>query len=323
MDTHRLHRVLVGLAAFCCAAAAGAASYPAKPVTLVVPFGAGGITDLVARATGKALAQQLGQPVIIENKPGAGGNIAAEYLRHAQPDGYTLMFTTMGVVAVNPHTMKVPFDSFRDFTYVSSVASTPHVIAVNPSVPARTLADLVALAREKPESLSFGTAGVGSSPYQGMKIMEGSTRVAFLHVPFKSGAESVTSVVGNQVNLTFEATPVVMPFVKSGKLRALALANAERIPGAPDLPSTAELGYPDLVSGSISGVIGPAALPRDIVDTLNQAIQRALKDDQLKALLAGQGTATASSTPDEFRKAVAAEYDRWAQIMKTATLVKN
>ncbi|MEK7944070.1 tripartite tricarboxylate transporter substrate binding protein [Pigmentiphaga sp. YJ18] len=323
MDTHRLHRALAGLAAFCCAASASAASYPAKPVTLVVPFGAGGITDLVARATGKALAQQLGQPVIIENKPGAGGNIAAEYVKHAQPDGYTLMFTTMGVVAVNPHTMKVPFDSFRDFTYVSAVASTPHVVAVNPSVPAKTLADLVALAREKPESLSFGTAGVGSSPYQGMKIMEGSARVTFLHVPFKSGAESVANVVGNQVNLTFEAAPVVMPFAKSGKLRALALANPERIPGAPDLPSTAELGYPDLISGSISGVIGPAALPRDIVDTLNRAIQQALKDDQFKALLAGQGTATASSTPEEFRKAVAAEYERWARIMKSATLVKN
>src|SRR5690606_3073922 len=146
----------------------------------------------------------------------------------------------------------------RDFTYISTVASTPHIIVVNPAVKANTLKELVDLVKAQPESLSFGTAGIGSSPFQGMTIMQESIGVKFLHVPFKSGAESVTSVVVNQVDRTFEATPVVMPFVKAGKLRALALAHSERIDSAPDLPSTAELGYPDVLSGSTAGLIGPA-----------------------------------------------------------------
>ncbi|MGB6104635.1 MAG: tripartite tricarboxylate transporter substrate binding protein [Pusillimonas sp.] len=292
------------------------AAYPSSPITLIVPFGAGGITDLVARATAKVLEEQLGQSIIVDNRPGAGGNIAAERLKHAKPDGHTLMFTTLGVVAVNPHTgAGVTFDSLKDFTYISTVASTPHVIAVNPAVKANSLKELVELANEKPESISFGTAGIGSSPFQGMTIMQESTGAKFLHVPFKSGAESVTSVVGNQVEMTFEATPVVMPFVQAGKLRALALANSERIGSVPDLPSTAELGYPDILSGSISGLIGPAGLPQDVVDRLNEATRAALKNQQYITLLSEQGTATASSTPDEFRSAVAAEYDKWEKIM--------
>lgn len=292
------------------------AAYPSSPITLIVPFGAGGITDLVARATAKVLEAELGQPIIVDNKPGAGGNIAAERLKFAKPDGYTLMFTTLGVVSVNPHTRaNVGFDSLKDFTYISTVASTPHVIAVNPSVKANSFKELVTLAREKPETFSFGTAGIGSSPFQGMTIMQESTNAKFLHVPFKSGAESVTSVVGGQVDLTFEASPVVMPFVQAGKLRALALAHSQRIDSAPDLPSTAELGYPDILSGSIAGLIGPAGIPKPIVDKLNESTRKALGDKQYITLLAKQGTATASSTPDEFRAAVMAEYDKWEKIM--------
>lgn len=275
-------------------ATAQAAGYPERPITLIVPFGAGGITDIVARATGKALAEQLGQPVIIENKPGAGGNIAAGVLKRAKPDGYTLMFTTMGVVAVNPHTSDSGFDSFKDFTYVSTVAKTPHVIAVTTALPAQDLKSLIALALKAPESLSFGTAGVGSSPYQGMEIMQAEQGVKFLHVPFKSGAESVTSVVSGQVDMTFEATPQVLPFVASGRMRALALANPERIASAPDLPSTAELGYPGLVSNSIAGLIGPAGLSPDVVTTLNNATRKVLADPGFKASLLSQGTATST-----------------------------
>lgn len=292
------------------------AAYPSGPITLIVPFGAGGITDLVARATARALEGELKQSIIIDNRPGAGGNIAAERLKQAKPDGYTLMFTTMGVVAVNPHTSaSVTFDSLKDFTYISTVASTPHVVAVNPAVKAKNLAELVDTAKQKPENLSFGTAGVGSSPFQGMTIMQEFTDIKFLHIPFKSGAESVSNVVGGQVDMTFEATPVVMPFVSSGKLRALAIAHDKRISSAPDLPSTAELGYPGIISGSVSGLIGPAGLPEDVVKTLNEATRKVLQDQKFVTLLGEQGTATASSTPSEFRAAVSAEYDKWKAIM--------
>ncbi len=303
-----------------CSASAAAAEFPARPITLVVPFGAGGITDITARAVGKALSAQVGQAVVVENKPGAGGNIAADYVRRAAPDGYTLMFTTVGVLAVNPHTgMNVSFDSAKDFSYISLVSSTPHVITVNPAVKAADLRQLIEQARGKPESLSFGTAGVGSSPYQGMQIMQESEKVRFLHIPFKSGSESVTSVVAGQVDVTFEATPVVMPFVRAQKLKALAVAHTERIPGAPDVPSTKELGYPELISGSGAGVVAPAGVPAEVIAKLNDAIVKAVATDDFQRSMREQGTAAQSSSPAEFATLIANENQRWSRILATAS----
>ncbi|HEY0297429.1 MAG TPA: tripartite tricarboxylate transporter substrate binding protein [Bordetella sp.] len=315
---HALRRMLQSVL-FCSAALPAlshAAGYPDHAITMVVPFGAGGISDLVARATGRALSEQVGQSVIIENKPGAGGNIAADYVKRARPDGYTLLFAPVGLLAVNPHTADgAPFDNSKDFSYLSLVASTPHVIVVNPSVPAHNLEELIALARRKPEGLTFGTAGIGSSPYQGMVIMEESTGVKFLHVPFKSGIESVTNVVSGQVDMTFEATPVVMPFVNARKMRAIAVAHTSRIDSAPDLPSTAELGHPELLSGSAAGVVGPAGLSDDVVKILSTALTQAVAKPEFKALLKAQGTAAESSTPQGFKTLIAQEDKRWARLL--------
>lgn len=295
---------------------AHAAEYPDKPITLVVPFGAGGITDLVARATGKALAEQLGQSIVVENRPGAGGNIAADFVRRARPDGYTLMFTTVGILAVNPHTdVKVNFDSAKDFTYISLVGSTPHLVVVNSDVPAKTLPDMIKLAQRKPDAVSVGTAGVGSSPYQGMRVLQDVAKVEFLHVPFKSGAESVTNVVAGQVNMTFEATPQVMPFVTSGKLRALAVANPRRLSTAPQVPSTAELGFPTVVSGSVAGLIGPAGLDLAIVKKLNAAVATTIANPKFKATLVAQGTEPLGSTPEQFRTLIEQEDQRWSALL--------
>jgi len=263
------------------------------------------------------LSEQLKQPVVIDNRPGAGGNIAAEIVKRAKPDGYTLLFATVGVLAVNPHTdVQVRFDSAKDFSYVSTVASTPHVIAVGANVPAKTLGELVKLAQRKPEGVSFSTAGVGSSPYQGMRILQDAAKVSFLHIPFKSGAESVSNVVSGQVDLTFEGSPQVMPFVTSGKLRALAVANPQRLPTAPDVPSTAELGFPGLISGSVSGVVGPAGIDAAIVKQLNAAVAKAVADPEFKATLQAQGTEIMASTPEGFRKLIATEDKRWAALLK-------
>ena len=293
------------------------AAYPDRPITLVVPFGAGGITDLVARATGKALSEQLGQPIVVENRPGAGGNIAADFVRRARPDGYTLMFATVGVLAVNPHTdVKVNFNSAKDFTYVSLVGSTPHLLVVNQDLPAANLPELIRLAQRKPDAVSVGTAGVGSSPFQGMRVLQDVARVQFLHVPFKSGAESVTNVVSGQVNMTFEATPQVMPFVTSGKLRALAVANPRRLATAPDVPSTSELGFPTLVSGSVAGLVGPAGLDAGIVSKLNAAVAKAVANPAFKATLVAQGTEPMSSSPEQFRKLISEEDQRWSTLLK-------
>jgi len=281
-----------------------------------VPFGAGGITDLIARATGKALSEQLGQSVVVENRPGAGGNIAADFVRRARPDGYTLMFATVGVLAVNPHTdVKVNFDSAKDFTYISLVGSTPFLVVVGADVPANTLPALIKLAQRKPDAISVGTAGVGSAPYQGMRIFQDVAKVEFLHVPFKSGAESVTNVVSGQVNMTFEATPQVMPFVTSGKLRALAVASPHRLSTAPQVPSTAELGFPSLVSGSVAGLIGPAGLDPAIVKKLNAAVAKVAADPKFKATLIAQGTEPAASSPEQFRKLISDENQRWSALL--------
>ncbi|WP_439672041.1 Bug family tripartite tricarboxylate transporter substrate binding protein [Cupriavidus necator] len=297
--------------------AAHAAGYPDRPITLVVPFGAGGITDLVARATGKALSEQLGQSIVVENRPGAGGNIAADFVRRARPDGYTLMFATVGVLAVNPHTdVKVSFDSAKDFTYISLVGSTPHLVVVGADVPARTLPELIKLAQRQPGAVSVGTAGVGSSPYQGMRVLQDAARAEFLHVPFKSGAESVTNVVSGQVNMTFEATPQVMPFVASGKLRALAVANPRRLATAPDVPATPELGLPTIVSGSVAGLIAPAGLDAAIVKKLNTAVAGVVSNPKFKATLMAQGTEPMSSSPEQFRKLIKEEDQRWSALLK-------
>lgn len=295
-----------------------AQNYPNKPIKLLVPFGAGGITDVVARAFAEPLSAELGQQVVVENKSGAGGNIAAELLKTSAPDGYTLMLTTIGVVAVNPHTYAtIKFDSLKDFSYISTVAETPHVIVINPLVPAKNLADLIKLAKEKPDSISFGTAGYGSSPYQGMEILQTATGTKFLHVPFKSGAESVTNVIGGQVSMTFEAIPVVMPQAQAEKLKVLGIASAKRNPAAPDISTTAELGFPGVVSGSVSGLIGPAGLPQDIVAKLNKAARAALSDPKLRAKLQSQGTSAEGSAPTQFLDLVKSEYSKWGKLMSS------
>ncbi|HBD39304.1 MAG TPA: tripartite tricarboxylate transporter substrate binding protein, partial [Cupriavidus sp.] len=234
----------------------------------------------------------------------------------ARPDGYTLMFATVGVLAVNPHTdVKVNFDSAKDFTYISLVGSTPFLVVVGADVPANTLPALIKLAQRKPDAISVGTAGVGSAPYQGMRIFQDVAKVEFLHVPFKSGAESVTNVVSGQVNMTFEATPQVMPFVTSGKLRALAVASPHRLSTAPQVPSTAELGFPSLVSGSVAGLIGPAGLDPAIVKKLNAAVAKVAADPKFKATLIAQGTEPAASSPEQFRKLISDENQRWSALL--------
>lgn len=290
--------------------------YPDKPIRLLVPFGAGGITDVVARVFAEQLGRELRQTVVVENRPGAGGNIAAEALKRAAPDGYTLMLTTLGLVAVNPHTYAtLRFEPLTDFTYISTVADTPHAIVVGGSVQVATLADLVTLARQKPQALSYGTAGFGSSPFQGLKMLERATGASFLHVPFKSGAESVSNVMSGQVSMTLEALPVVLPHTQTGKLKALAIASPRRHASAPDLKTTAELGFPDILSSSVSGLVAPAGLPAELVTRLNAAARKALDSTELKARLFVQGSDATGSTPAQFLRQVQAEHTRWGGLL--------
>jgi tripartite-type tricarboxylate transporter receptor subunit TctC len=304
------------IAALGLAALPALAAYPEKPLRMLVPFGAGGITDFVARAVAEQLGKELGQTVIVDNRPGAGGNIAAEALKNAPADGYTLMLTTMGLVSVNPHTYStLRFDPLKDFTYITTIADTPHAVVVSPAVPAATLPELIALAKQKPEGLSYGTAGSGSSPHQGLETLQASTGTRYLHVPFKSGAESVTNVMGGQVSMTFEALPVVLPHGQTGKLKVLAIAAPKRHASAPDLKTTAELGFPGIRSSSVSGLVGPAGLAADVVEKLNAAARKALDNPQLKQKLFAQGSDATGSTPAQFLDQAKAEHAKWGKIM--------
>lgn len=318
LDSPMRRLILSAVAALSFASPAALATYPDKPIRLLVPFGAGGITDFVSRAVAEELGKELGQAVVVENRPGAGGNIAAEALKNAAPDGYTLMMTTMGLVSVNPHTYKtIRFDPLKDFTYITSVADTPHAIVVGSSVPAETLPELIALARKKPEGLSYGTAGYGSSPHQGLETLQTATGTRYLHVPFKSGAESVTNVIGGQVSMTFEALPVVLPHGHTGRVKVLAIAARKRHASAPELKTTAELGYPGIISSSVSGLVGPAGMPADIVEKLNVVTRRALDNAELKARLFKQGSDATGSSPQEFLDQAKAEHAKWGRIMST------
>jgi tripartite-type tricarboxylate transporter receptor subunit TctC len=309
-------RIVLGAAA-CLPSLSWANTYPQKPVRLIVPFGAGGITDLVARVTAEQLSQSLRQPVVVENRPGAGGNIAAAALLQAPADGYTLMFSTLALLTVNPHLYdKLPFDPFTSFTYLSTITSTPHAIVVSPSVKANNLNELVALAKKEPESIRFGSAGVGSSPHQGLEIFQRVASMKLLHVPFKSGAESVNALLAGTIDMTFEALPIVMPHVKAGKLKVLAIAAKSRHAAEASIPTTQEAGFGPVLSGSINGLVAPAGLPADVQALLRKAIKEISARPQFKGRLFAQGTTVMESGEADFRFLVRFEHDRWARILK-------
>jgi tripartite-type tricarboxylate transporter receptor subunit TctC len=294
------------------------ASYPDRPIKLLVPFGAGGITDQVARVIATELSQELGQSVVIENRPGAGGNIAAGALVQSPADGYTLMFSTLGLLTVNPHVYaKVPFDPFKSFSYLSTIASTPNAIVVRSGLRVTSLEELVQEAKKKSESVSFGTAGVGSSPHQSLEILQRATGIKVLHVPFKSGAESVNALLAGDVDMTFEALPVVIPHVKSGKLRMLAIASKQRQSSDPAIPTTAEAGFPNVISGSVNGIVAPAGLPAEVQNKLKRSIAAVLARNDVKVRLGAQGSVVLEPATNDFDALVRSENERWAAIMKS------
>lgn len=310
----------LGLAALLAsfAALAPAQSYPVKPVRLVVPFGAGGITDLVARIVAERLGPELGQPMVVENRPGAGGNLAASVVAKSAPDGYTLLMSTAAMLSVNPLLYRnLPFDP-KDLAPVALVANTPHIVVVTSAFPATSLRELVGAARSKPDEVTFGTAGSGSSPHAAMELLKTLTDAKFVHVPYKSGAESVRAVAAGDVQVTMEAIPIVAPHIKSGRLRALAIAAGQRASAMPDLPAAAEAGVPGLETGSTSGLVAPAGTPRDIVTRLNRAVNVVLDQPQVRERLVAQGSEPMRSTPESFQSFIDAEKAKWEKVISAS-----
>ena len=297
-------------------------TFPAKPMRIVVPFTPGGSTDVLARAIGLELGKALDQPVVIENVPGAGGSIGAERAAKAPADGYTLLMGHIGTLAINPSIYpKLGYDPQRSFTPVAWVARVPNVLVVNASVPARSLKELVALAKSRPGHLSYGSGGNGSAAHTTMEYLKMQTGTSFLHIPYRGTAPSVTDTLGGQIQVLFTGIPALLPHIKSGKLRALAVSSPKRLALLPDVPTVAESGVPgtkDFEADQWYGLVAPAGTPAAIVALLNQHVNKALASEEVRLRLAAEGAEATPASPQVFAQLIAREIPRWAKVIKSA-----
>ncbi len=284
----------------------------ARPIRLIIPFGPGGITDIVARIVAEAAAQVMGVPVVAENRPGANGNIAGEAVARAAPDGQTLLMASLAMFAVNPVIYpRMPFDPAADFALVTGAASTPHVLVTRPG-----LAEPRAAMRARAEAVSFGTAGAGSSPHLTMLALQRIADASLLAVHFRSGAASVQAVIAGQVDMTAEATPVVSEHIRAGSLRAICVAGAERLALLPDVPTAEQAGFAGLENGSTSGVVAPRGTPPAVLARLAQGFGAAVASSALRARLEAQGSVPLAPGADAFAALIAREVTRWRPLVQ-------
>ncbi len=313
---------VVGLLVACVPAAYAqkpGGDYPAKAVRVVITVPPGGATDFIARTIGSSLESFLGRPVVIENRAGASGTIAAAAVARAEPDGYTLMQNTITTHGIGPHLYhKLPYDSYKDFTPIGMVADLPLIMVVNAAVPAGSVAELLALVKADPTKFSFASAGNATPPHMAGELFKYVTGVDLLHVPYKGSGAAVVDVVGGRVPIMFDAAPSLLAHIQSGKLRALAAASPTRNPLFPDLPTFAELGYKGIEVSLWYGMLAPAGTPAPIVARLNADLQKVLASPDVKEKLAAQGAIPAGGTPAAFATFMKAEYDRWGPVVKKA-----
>ncbi len=298
-----------------------AQAWPAKPVRWIAPYPPGGSSDLVARAIGNRLAEQLGQPVLIDNRPGAGGSLGTEVAARSAPDGYTLLLANIAPLAINPHIYpKLGYDVMRDFEAVTLLATGPTLLVVGPSLPVKNVQELIALAKAKPGAIKYGTGGSGTPAHLTTELLRLMTGIDLLHVPYKGTGQSVTDLLGGQIDFVFASPPVAAAHVKSGKLRALAASSAKRTPLAPDVPTVAESGVPGFDMVTWWGAVVPAKTPAPIIDRLNVTLRKSLEFADTLERFAALGIDVQSSTPAAFRAFMAAELARYAKLSKQVGL---
>jgi tripartite-type tricarboxylate transporter receptor subunit TctC len=321
LSTHaRLRRAL--LLALLAAPAARAQS--GKTLRIIVPFPPGGSPDILARAISAKLGPALGQTVVIENKPGAGGSTGATEASRAAADGLTLLMGHIGTLAVNPSLYpKLPYDPVKSFAPVAWVARVPNVLVVRASATAKTLADLVAQAHANGGKMNYSSGGNGSAAHIVFEYLKLVAKFPMLHIPYRGTAPSITDLIGGQVDATFTGAPTVLPHIRSGRLRALAVSSSQRLESLPDVPTVAESGYPGFDADQWYGIVAPAGTPPDVVARLNAEINRALKDPAVAAQLAGEGAIVTPTTPKAFGELIAREIPRWAQVVKAANVTPD
>ena len=309
---------LIGAAlALAVSAAAIAQQYPAKPVRIVVPFAPGGGSDFTGRLIAQKLTERIGTSFIVENRAGAGGNLGASEVVKAAADGYTLLLISASYT-VNPSVYKLAFDPVNDITPVIQISGGPYVVAVHPSVQARTLAEFVELAKKQPEKLAYGTSGSGSIMHVASEYFLDSAKIKVLHVPYKGTGPALQDTIGGQVQLIFGAIPATLPHVKAGRLRALAVTTAKRVAAAPDLPTVAESGYPGYEVTNWHGLVGPKGLPKDVVDRLNRELNAILKRPETREAFGKLAFEPKGSTPDELAAFLKQQIDTWIAAAREA-----
>ena len=316
-----MNRALAGaaLAAACLSSplAAYAQTSPSKPIRFLVGFAPGGTTDILGRMVATGLAPVLGQPVVVENKPGATGNLGADYVAKAAPDGYVFLLADIGSLAISPSVFaELPFDPVKDFAPVAMVAYSPHLLAVNPSVPASKVKELIALAKAKPDSLNFAVSGIGGANHLAGIDFALRSGIKWTYIPYKGGSQAIADVVGGQAQVLFNGMLATYPFVKDGRLKAIAVSSSKRFSTAPDIPTVAESGLPGFETGSWQGIVGPAGTPPAIVNRLHEVVTKILATPEMKDRLDKAGAEVRPQTSAQLGEFIRSEKARWAKVVK-------
>ena len=315
----RILRTLVALLALLLfPAVAAAQDFPTKPIRLIVPFPAGGPNDIIARVIGQRMSELTKQPVLIDNRGGQAGVLGTDAVAKANPDGYTIGITSASALVISPTMEQVPYDVSRDFAPVTLVVTVPEMLVVASNVPAKNMEELVALAKAQPGKLNFASSGPGSLPHLAGELLKLTAKIDVVHVPYRGAAPAINDLLGQQVQMAFLDLPVLLPHIAAGTLHPIALGAPARVPTAPDVPTTAEVGMPDLLIENWYGMIAPAKTPEAIVAALNRIANEAMADPSVKQKLADQGLTVAGDTPEHFRGFIEAETRKWADVIRKA-----
>lgn len=314
--------VTSGLTAY--TAPSQAQAFPNKPVQLIVPFAAGGATDIVARLVAQKLSTAWGQPVVVENRGGAGGNIGADAVAKSPADGYTILMTSGSIVTVNPHMYaKMPFDAKKDLVPITNVASGPQVLVVHPAVPAKNVKELVALGKSKPGQLNFGSAGIGTQVHMAAEAFVYAAGIEAQHIPYKGEAVAFTDLAGGQVQFMVGNIAGARGHIQSGRIRALGVTSAKRSPQLPDVPTVAEAGLPGFENTGWFGFMAPAGTPKPFIDKIHADTVKVLAEQEVKDRLTQLGMAPVGNSPADFTREIAAEYERWGKVVSARKLKTN
>jgi len=297
-----------------------AQTYPAKAVRIIVPYPAGGTSDILSRLLSPKLNEVFGQPIVVDNRPGANGNIGADLGAKSTPDGYTLLLADLGALSISPSIYKLPFDALKDLAPVTMVAYSPHLLAVHPSVPVKTVKELIALAKSKPGRLNFAVSSIGGAPHLAGVAFEEQTGIKWTYIPYKGGSDAIIGLASGQADAIFNGMLATYPHVRSGKLKLIAVSSAKRVAAIPEVPTVAESGLKDFETGTWQGVVAAGGTPKEIVTRLNAEIIKAFSTADMKENLTKQGAEVYPMTPEQLGNWLKTEIAKWAKVVKAANL---